>query len=37
MNNLSPLCLIGTKSPERVEGANKIRHTLKMKIEIEVI
>lgn len=35
MYNLSPSCLISTKSHERVEGANRIRRTVKIKVDLE--
>ena len=37
MYNLSPSCLINTKSHERVEGANKIRGAGKMKEELKEV
>ena len=37
MYNLSPSCLISTKSHERVKGANKIRCAVKMKEELKEV
>ena len=37
MYNLSPSCLISTKSHERVEGASKIRGAGKMKEELKEV